>query len=443
MSEREPATVVGELSSETGVGSVFVSNYPPYSFWGGDRLDQALVALDEPADSDVPLGLYLHVPFCRKRCKFCYFKVYVDKKGADVQRYLDALGRECELYAARPAIAGRPVKFVYFGGGTPSFISTRHLRELTDRLRRAIPWKGAEEVTFECEPGTLTERKLQAIREVGVTRLSLGVEHFDDRILEENGRAHTSKEIYRVAPWIRALDFPCLNVDLIAGMAGESWETWRDTVQKAIDMDPDSVTIYQMELPFNTVYSQRALDGGGVPIADWATKRAWHEHAIERLQSAGYEISSAYTMVKRGKPLPFVYRDSVWHGCDLIGAGVSSFSHVGGTHYQNLSGWNPYLERLDAGELPVDRVYVTAPRERLIREMILQLKLGRLDRGYFRRKFGAEIVDEFAEAFGRLERRGMLQLGDDEVRLTRQGLLQVDGLLPEFYEEQHRNARYT
>ncbi|MHC4429308.1 MAG: coproporphyrinogen III oxidase, partial [Planctomycetota bacterium] len=91
----------------------------------------------------------------------------------------------------------------------------------------------------------------------------------------------------------------------------------------------------------------------------------------------------------------------------------------------------------------LDRVYVTAPRERLIREMILQLKLGRLDREYFRRKFDAEIVDEFAEAFGRLERRGMLQLGDDEVRLTRQGLLQVDGLLPEFYEEKHRNARYT
>ena len=145
----------------------------------------------------MPLGLYLHIPFCRKRCHFCYFRVYTDKNAREVEQYLDLLAREWELYAATPAVAGRPFNFVYFGGGTPSFLSTKQLQGLVDRLNASGAWDGAEEITFECEPGTLTEAKLAAIREMGVTRLSLGVENFDDRILELNGRAHRSPEIGR------------------------------------------------------------------------------------------------------------------------------------------------------------------------------------------------------------------------------------------------------
>jgi coproporphyrinogen III oxidase-like Fe-S oxidoreductase len=141
--------------------------------------------------------LYLHIPFCRKRCHFCYFRVYTDKSSKEIADYLDVLVREWELYTRLPAVAGRPLRFVYFGGGTPSFLSSRQLQSLVDRLSVLTPWRDAEEVTFECEPGTLTESKLAAIRGMGVTRLSLGVEHFDDRVLELNGRAHRSPEIGR------------------------------------------------------------------------------------------------------------------------------------------------------------------------------------------------------------------------------------------------------
>ena len=157
----------------------------------------------------VPLGLYLHIPFCRKRCHFCYFRVYTDKNAQEVDDYLDVLAREWELYAAQPAIAGRPLNFVYFGGGTPSFLSTQQLEGLVGRLTatdavEAMPRR----VTFECEPGTLTEAKLAAIRGIGVTRLSLGVENFDDEILELNGRAHRSPEIGRAYEFARSLGLP-------------------------------------------------------------------------------------------------------------------------------------------------------------------------------------------------------------------------------------------
>jgi oxygen-independent coproporphyrinogen-3 oxidase len=133
-----------------------------------------------------------------------------------------------------PALAGRPIDFVYFGGGTPSFLSTRQLDGLVKRLTAVTPWDDAQEITFECEPGTLTETKLAAIRNMGVTRLSLGVENFNDEILTLNGRAHRSPEVYRAYEYARSIDFPQINIDLIAGMLGETEENWRDCVKKTL-----------------------------------------------------------------------------------------------------------------------------------------------------------------------------------------------------------------
>src|SRR5882724_4724164 len=127
-------TTAAPDQEKTGLGNYFIANYPPFSFWKPAFLPEARAALDAPPKPGVPLGLYLHIPFCRKRCKFCYFRVYTDKNASDIQSYLDVLGREWELYNAERAIAGRPMNFVYFGGGTPSYISTRQLESLVARL---------------------------------------------------------------------------------------------------------------------------------------------------------------------------------------------------------------------------------------------------------------------------------------------------------------------
>ncbi len=441
---RRAAPATGEVSQETEVGSIFVSNYPPFSFWHRDQLVNVEAALASTPHKATDFGLYLHIPFCRKRCKFCYFRVYTDRNYDEIGGYLDALVREVELYAAQPAIAGRSPRFVYIGGGTPSYLSVAHLESLASRIQAAIPWEGAEEVTFECEPGTLQRAKLEAIREIGVTRLSLGIENFDDEILSLNGRAHQSKEIWRCLPWIEEVGFDQLNIDLIAGMVGESWQSWRETVAKTVDLAPDSVTIYQMEVPFNTRLAQGVKEGSlATPLADWETKRAWHDYAFEQLEKSGYETSSAYTVVRKASDCRFVYRDSVWHGCDMLGAGVASFSHLSGVHFQNVDGWGEYIAALGEDRLPLGRAFSTDQQERLIRELILQLKLGELGGGYFRHKFGVDIFSRFAPAFDRLARQGMVELGEDRVHLTRQGLLRADLLLPEFYQDQYRNARYT
>lgn len=431
---------------QTGLGNYFVANYPPFSAWQPSYLSQVAEVGQRPPRPGVPLGLYLHIPFCRKRCKFCYFRVYTDKNARDIERYLQGLIREVELYRQLPVVGQRSPEFVYFGGGTPSYLSAAQLRGLIERLRQLFPWGQEAEVTFECEPGTLQQHKLATLKDLGITRLSLGIENFNDAILEANGRAHLSAEIYRAYDWARALDFPQINIDLIAGMVGETWDNWRECVRRTIALAPDSVTIYQMELPYNTIFSREWKQEGQAlsqAIADWPTKRAWVDYAFNELLRAGYELSSAYTVVRDRRRTRFVYRDSLWRGADMFGTGVASFGHISGVHVQNVDTWETYLGMLEAGRLPWGRALPVTPRQLLIRELILQLKTGRLDVGYFQNKFGVDIRQEFAPAWNELAEQGYLLWNNEQIELTRSGLLQVDRLLPVFFEPQYRGVRYT
>ncbi|MBG28717.1 MAG: coproporphyrinogen III oxidase [Opitutae bacterium] len=430
---------------KTEAGNYFVSNYPPFAFWGEDDLTCLDSLLNSPQPGTAPLGLYYHIPFCRKRCHFCYFRVYTDKNSSQIRRYIAATMKELRRYAEKPYIKGRLPKFVYFGGGTPSYLSAKQLTELTDEMKEILPWDETEEVTFECEPGTLTEKKLEVIKGFGVTRLSLGIENFDDHVLGINGRAHRSEEVFRAYEFARSLDFEQVNVDLIAGMLEETEDNWKDSVRKAIELAPDSVTIYQMEIPFNTTIYRNMREEGKLtaPVADWPTKRNWVDYAFSEFEKSGYSVTSAYTAVKNPAKTKFVYRDRLWAGADMLATGVASFGHLGGIHYQNLPHIEQYQEALEEDLSAVSRALMTTEDERFLRELILQWKIGQVNLNYFREKFGQEIETRFEGVLTNLEKRQFLERGEDELRLTRQGLLQVDTLLHDFFQEKHQGGKYA
>jgi len=440
-----PAHEKPQLQTQTTVGNYFVSNYPPFSFWKQERVGELDAALNRSPKPGTDLGIYTHIPFCRKRCHFCYFKVYTDKDSAAIRRYIEAVISEMRIYGSKAFVGVRKPTFVYFGGGTPSYLSVDQLKHLFSEMQSVLPWSDVEEVTFEAEPGTLTDHKLKAIRDLGVTRLSLGVENFDDHILEINGRAHHSKEIARAYDYARHVGFPQINVDLIAGMVEETEENWKECVRKTIAMAPDSVTIYEMEIPYNTtIYKQMKAEGKLVaPVADWETKRHWVDYAFRELEKAGYQVASAYTAVKDRSKTKFLYRDRLWAGADLLSLGVASFGHIGGVHYQNHHDFDVYVSRIQSGELPIYRALTPTDDERFIRELILQLKLGSISRRYFETKFGADPVQKFEQPVRILSDWGYLSVAGDELRLNREGLLQVDRLLHEFFLPEHRNARYA
>jgi oxygen-independent coproporphyrinogen-3 oxidase len=227
-------------------------------------------------------------------------------------------------------------------------------------------------------------------------------------------------------------------------MVGDTEAKWRATVDQALRLAPDCLTVYQMEVPYNTILAREAKETGTpTPVPSWATKRAWVDYAFSEFEKCGYVVSSATTVYKPENHKGFYYRDALWHGADMVGMGVASFSHVSGVHFQNADLWESYVGALQRDELPIARALPITDRQRLIRELILQLKLGRLEMGYFRTKFGIRITEIFPEAIGLLAAEGLAEVRGDELRLSREGLLRVDSLLPRFFEPQFRNIRYT
>jgi oxygen-independent coproporphyrinogen-3 oxidase len=210
-------------------------------------------------------------------------------------------------------------------------------------------------------------------------------------------------------------------------------------------MAPDSVTIYQMELPYNTTISKNLLAGGeglSGSVANWVTKRRWVEEAFEALEKAGYIIGSAYTAVKDASTR-FVYRDRLWQGADMVGLGVASFGYVNGVHMQNVDTFEEYCSQIAAGTLPLGRALRPTADERLIREFVLQLKLGFVRPAYFAAKYGADVLARFHDQLETYAGEGLLTISDDRITLTREGLLRVDSLLPRFFNPEHQSVRYS
>ncbi len=439
------ALPVVEESKATEAGNYFVSNYPPFSLWTPGHVSTLMDRLQTPDDRERTTGLYVHIPFCRKRCHFCYFRVYTDKSRNEVSEYLDAVTDEAAWLGDTPYVRGKKLRFVYFGGGTPSFLSESQLDDLFTALRERFDWSEVEEVAFECEPGTLTPRKLKKLKSLGVTRLSLGIENFSDEILEHNNRAHRTQQVQAAYDGARDAGFEHINIDLIAGMMGETDANWRHCIERTLEYEPDAITVYQMEIPYNTtIYKQMRESGKTIaPVADWDTKRRWVAEAFTAFEDAGYHIGSAYTAVKDAQRVKFIYRDELWAGADMLALGVSSFGHVGGVHYQNQHDIVPYMSAVAAGDPPVYRALPVGDEELFLRQWMLQLKLGRVNRSDFVERYGIDPFTRFAELLGTYADAGYLTMDGDDLVFTREGLLRVDRLLHAFFPEELKGVRYA
>ena len=426
--------------TESLVGNYFVAAYPPFSTWVPSQVGLLEEHLGQKAGAH-PVGLYVHVPFCEQKCDYCYYLSYARKPERAISDYLEAVLAELELYAQTPALKNRNTSFVYFGGGTPSILTASQIRLLGDGLRNLCSWREVREVTFECAPKSVRSQTLEALHDIGVTRVSMGIQSFDDDLLRLNGRIHRRSDTLRAYSLIRESGFRCVNVDLMVGLLGESSNHWKDSVRRVKDLAPDSVTIYQTEIPYNTK-SYRDLAGGRLAAApvSWEEKRERLRYGFEELEQEGYVVVSGYTAVKDPIQHRFAYQDELWTGGDMLGLGVASFSYLGGIHFQNVNQLTEYKARVREDRIPVHRAWSLSAEERLVREFVLQLKWGVVRREGFQRKFGEDILERFRQPLSELAAQGWLVVSDAGVRLTRSGLSRVDALLPFFYLKEHQDV---
>lgn len=415
------------------LGSYFVSAYPPFDLWTEGAVPGFSESLQRTSSKGAELGIYVHIPFCIERCQYCYYLSY-EKRGGEVGRYLDAVVRELELWAERPLLRDRRISFVYFGGGTPSLLSEGRVRHLLTGLQSVYSWDSAREVTFECAPGSVTRAKLTALRELGVTRINLGVQQLNDEVLRLNGRVHLVEDVERAWGLIQEVGFAVGNIDLIVGLVGETDRSFRDSLERVAEMKPESVTIYQLEIPHNTPLFKAVREGSvGGELAGHDVKRARAIEGFARLGELGYSVRSAYSAVRDPLKHAFVYQDDQYRGADLLGIGASSFSYLAGFHHQNRASLGSYLGALAEDRLPLWRAYELEDEERFAREVVLQLKLGRLDAGYFRRKFGADPGVRYESELAQMRENGWLVVDGDTIRVTPAGLSRIDGLIRELF----------
>jgi oxygen-independent coproporphyrinogen-3 oxidase len=355
--------------------------------------------------------------------------------------YVTAVLREAEILARRRAIHERNLTFAYFGGGTPSVLPPQTLRRLFPGLKSRLPWNSINEITFECAPKSTTPERMTVARDIGVTRVSMGVQQMDDALLRRNGRIHLVRDVERAYTVLRRAGFEYVNLDFIAGLVGETDEAFHRSLDRLISLEPESITIYPLEVPRNTrLY--RSWASVERDVATWSETRRRIKAGFGRLLSVGYSLRSAYTAVRDPRRYLFAYQDSQYRGADFVGLGPSSFSYVAGVHFQNTSSLTHYHEQISGNLLPLVRGYRLGGDEQFVREFVLQLKLGVVDRSYFADKFGIDVCQRFSAPLRALAANGDIMIGDRVLVLTLDGLVRVDRLMPLFYRNEHQAAPY-
>jgi oxygen-independent coproporphyrinogen-3 oxidase len=388
--------------------------------------------------SDGTVGVYLHVPFCERVCPYCDFAVVAVRKlsAERERRYLAALLRELE--ARQAVFAGRRLASLYLGGGTPSLLRPEAVAELVAAVRGAFPGEPGVEITLEVNPSTLEQGRLPGFRAAGVTRLSLGVQSFDDTVLRRLGRAHRGEQARATLAACRATGFDALSLDLIFAAPGQSLAGFERDLAEAIGFRPDHVSAYELTIEPGTPFAQAAARGR-LPRPDEELALAMQELAEERLREAGlrrYEISN---YARPG--FEAVHNRRYWDRRPVLGLGVGAFSTDPpgpeapfGVRRANHRELAAYLDCLEGGRSaeagPAERLDAATARGEAI---FLGLRSGGVDAARFQGEFGGPPRSFYRAQIETLASSGLLREADGgDLELTPRGRQLADHVCMHF-----------
>lgn len=375
-------------------------------------------------------GLYAHVPFCARRCAYCDF-IMIPYTATRAARFLEALGKEAEILAAHSCIRGRRPRTLYFGGGTPSLLSPQELDHLFACIHQAFDTSYLQETTMESNPEALSPERLMAMRTNGVTRLSIGLQAWDDGLLKAIGRTHSVAEFLEAWRQARQHGFGNINVDLIFGLPGQSLAQWKETLQHIISLGPEHVSAYSIQVEEGTALD-RWVRNGRVKVADEDLSARMYEMAIEKLVAAGYEHYEISNFARPG--YRSLHNTLYWRNEDYIGLGPGAHSHCGHRRWHNSTRFDRYITHLAAGRLPIEEEDVLDEYREMSDTVILGLRLiDGLSGRDFQERFGCTLDKAFGKAIAEMMEQGLLErLPDNGLRLTHKGLLLANRVFTAF-----------
>lgn len=365
-------------------------------------------------------GLYVHIPFCVKKCDYCDF---VSFPCAEVPgEYVDALLAEISLVAALPK---RPQAFdtVFFGGGTPSLLSAQQLGTVMGALKSQFDLQREAEVSLECNPGTATAEKLRAYRDAGINRLSIGMQSSQDHLLAVLGRIHNRAQLLSTVSLARAAGFANLNVDVMHGLPGQHQEDYLATLKTACELNVQHISAYALILEENTRLYERAKHGE-LTLPDADAVADMQDAGLAFLEEQGYERYEISNFARPG----FACRHNLnyWRNGEYLGFGVAAHSvcRMGAwTRWANAETLTEYYRQLRRGRQPRGEVLRLLPADEMFESVMLGLRLVRgIDRMCFFERFGISVKEAYPRALEELRVRGWLLESETHIALTKCGL---------------------
>ncbi|MDD2233717.1 MAG: radical SAM family heme chaperone HemW [Desulfitobacteriaceae bacterium] len=379
-------------------------------------------------------GLYVHVPFCLKKCDYCDFFSYplTGNKVALVDLYLTGLKAEIQL-CQKDAPSG--VSSLFVGGGTPTVLELEDLARLLQLLNQGFLLKPGVEATLEGNPGTLSAAKLELLRCSGINRFSLGVQALNDKCLKEIGRSHTSEQVGLSIQLIRAAGFDNLNLDLMFGLPNQSMLDWQQTLEQALKFNPEHLSIYGLMLEESTPLARRlrSAEPGTILLPDDELQARMYTWACTRLETLGYLHYETANFALPG----FECRHNLnyWNGEDYLGIGPSAVSCLRGLRWRNIENIKEYGCLLAKGQQPSEKSELESLplRVRMAERVILGLRLAKgVNLGAFQKDFGLDIRDIYGEVIRKHEKTGVLFVREGHLCLNQKYCFLANSVLQDF-----------
>ena len=378
-----------------------------------------------------PLSLYIHVPFCARKCAYCDFASYPGRE-TDWRRYFDEIATEIRLWSDTTDFGLLSERYrvttMFIGGGTPTLVDAGYIQRVIDACRAIVPFEPDAEITIEGNPGTLTPEKLAAFRRAGVNRLSLGAQSFDDGLLRSLGRIHTAAQIGQAVTMARDAGFDNLNLDLMYALPWQGMNQWKDTLDAATALGVEHISAYSLIVEPGTPMAARVASGTAIVPEDDAVN-AMQRAAIDRLSAAGYRRYEISNYARPG----FECRHNLvyWNRGDYLGLGCAAHSLMGGRRFHNPDSLDEYL----SGGRRLDEVVLT-PQDEMEETLMLSTRTERgLDLTAWTRAFGTPFARGRERALDRLENGGLIEIGDGFLRLTMRGMEVQDAVVLELMGE--------
>lgn len=371
----------------------------------------------------IPLGIYVHIPFCRSKCQYCDFYSLPDCAQKQMDEYLRAV---CTHIREAGALApGYRVDTVYFGGGTPSFFGANNLTTVMNTIRRSFDVAADAEITLEANPDSVTPRLLRRLRAEGFNRISLGIQTDDDAILRDIGRPHTYRQATEAVKRIRRAGFKNLSVDLMYGLPGQTLQGWEDTLQTVVKLDPEHISCYGLKLEEGTPLYERRNE---CALADDDTQADMYLAAVEYLRLKGYRQYEISNFAKRDRASK--HNLKYWTGGEYLGFGPDASSDFAGKRFSNVRDLHAYIDGIrDHGQILRECEEISA-RDRAGEYLMLRL---RTTAGISREEYEKKYLLDFSPLAQILDRackrNHALCNGHGGYRLTAEGFLVSNDIL--------------